>query len=137
MTDTVKGLQNNSGLLALLRGANCNISGDQPLKFVDNIGDSNYLIDYVVLGNASISLTTAKAGVWSGPGATGIPYANNLALAGLNTPSLYIVPPGLTLTNNTIGETVLGSGPIYFNISTPQGTASFCDVYVFGRLMPP
>lgn len=109
--------------LFVLRGANMNSTADQSL--VRQFGFTNYILDKIVVTNASISLTTAAGGVYTAAakGGTAIVAAAQ-AYAALTTAAAALA---LTLANtNRRSET-----PI-LSLTTPQGAGATADIYVFG-----
>jgi len=110
-------------LLAVATGVNVNATGDQAVLPI--INSTNYSISNVVFTNASISLTTAYAGVFTAPTAGGTGVVANAALSALTGPTV--------VSQRTVASTATQSGQnLYLNVGTAQGAAATMDVYVYG-----
>ena len=110
-------------LLASYQGVNANYAGDTILPLLDS---SSYSVKFVVFTNASISLTTATAGVFTAPAASGAIVAD-AALSGLT--SSAIVSERTIASGGTNAKT---GQNLYVNVGTPQGAAATFDVYIYG-----
>lgn len=113
------------GLLGSLTGVNLNAANnDNAITLLS----SRYRIDKITVENASISLTTATAGLFTGAGGGGTTLAADQALAALtaSTKFLDLTPAGVLATD------VITSGTIYFRTGTAQGAAATADVKIFG-----
>ena len=74
--------------------------------------------------NASISLTTAAAGVFTAPNASGA-IVSNAALSALTGPTI--------VSQRTVASTAINTGQyLYINVGTVQGAAATMDVYIYG-----
>lgn len=116
----------NSGqtvrLLASQRGINLNATGDTVLPIVDS---ARYSVLYVILTSASISLTTAAAGLFSAPGAGGTAVVANAALSGATGPTI--------VSQRTVASTAARTEQnLYWNVATAQGAAATGDLYIYG-----
>jgi hypothetical protein len=109
-------------LFALI-GANMNVTTDQPL--VRQWGFTNYIIDRIVVTNASISLTTAAGGVYSAASKGG----TAIVAAGQVYSALTSAPVVLALT---LGNTNRRSETPILSLTTGQGAAATANIYVFG-----
>lgn len=110
-------------LLAVFTGVNVNATGDQAVLPIGNT--TNYSISNVVFTNASISLTTAAAGVFTAPSAGGTAIVANAALSALTGPTV--------VSQRTVASTAIQTGQnLYVNVGTAQGAAATMDVYVYG-----
>lgn len=108
-------------LLGKYIGVNANTATtDYPIRVV-NAG--NYSPAEILYTNASISLTTATAGLFSAPGGSGTITAD-AALSGLTTSAKVVKPTATT--------DVLTGDYIYLRVGTAQGAAATFDVYVYG-----
>ena len=109
-------------LLASAQSVNLNATGDTVMPVINT---SRYSVSNVVFTNASISLTTAAAGVFPSAAAGGTAIVSNVALSGQTSASV--------VTNATINNTAALTGQnIYFNVGTAQGAAATMDVFVYG-----
>jgi hypothetical protein len=108
-------------LLAYFQGVNVNATGDTVLPIINS---TSYSVSNVIMTNASISLTTALAGVFTAPGASGA-IVSNAALSGLTGPTV--------VSQRTVASTAAQTGQnLYVNVGTAQGAAATMDVYVYG-----
>ena len=109
-------------LLGVVKGVNVNALGDTVIPI--NTA-TTYSVANVVLTNASISLTTALAGVFTAASAGGTAIVANAALSGLTGSTI--------VSQRTVASTVAQTTQnLYFNVGTAQGAAATVDVYVYG-----
>ena len=109
-------------LLAVATGVNANATGDTVLPIIDS---SSYSVKFVVATNASISLSSAAAGVFTAPSAGGTAIVSNAALSALTGPTV--------VSERTVASTAVQTGQnLYVNVGTAQGAAATLDVYVYG-----
>jgi hypothetical protein len=96
----------------------------------------NFVINKLMLNNASTSLTTATAGVFTATGGGGIALAADQVLSGLTTTTSNL---NLTLaagaTTNVLNQTTQAN-TLYFRCGTAQGAAATVDVYLFADVLP-
>ena len=110
-------------LLAVVTGVNVNATGDQAVLPI--INSSNYSIANVVFTNASVSLSSAAAGLFTAPTAGGTGVVANAALSALTGSTV--------VSQRTVASTAIQSGQnLYLNVGTAQGAAATMDVYVYG-----
>ena len=109
-------------LLASYQGVNVNATGDTVLPILDT---GSYSVSNVIFTNASTSLTTAAAGLFTAPSAGGTGIVANAALSAMT---------GLTVVSQrTVASTAAQTGPnLYVNVGTAQGAAATMDVFVYG-----
>jgi len=109
-------------LLASYQSVNCNVLGDTVLPLINA---SSYSVSNVIFTNASTSLTTAAAGLFTAPSAGGTGIVANAALSALTAASV--------VSQRTVASTAAQAGQnLYFNVATAQGAAATCDVFVYG-----
>jgi hypothetical protein len=109
-------------LLTSAIGVNVNAVGDTVLPIINS---SLYSVKFVVVTDASISLTTAAAGLFTAPAAGGTGIVANAALSALTGPTV--------VSERTVASTATQTGQnLYFNVATAQGAAATADVYVYG-----
>jgi hypothetical protein len=109
-------------LLASATGVNANATGDTVLPLLDS---SSYSVKFVVATNASTSLTTAAAGVFTAPAAGGTAIVANAALSALTGSTV--------VSERTVASTAAQTGQnLYVNVGTAQGAAATFDIYVYG-----
>jgi len=110
-------------LLAVATGVNVNATGDQAVLQVLNT--TNYSVSNVVFTNASTSLTTAAAGLFTAPSAGGTAIVANAALSALTSSTV--------VSQRTVASTAIQSAQnLYLNVGTAQGAAATMDIYVYG-----
>jgi hypothetical protein len=110
-------------LLGVATGVNVNATGDQAV--INIINASTYSVSNVVFTNASISLSSAAAGLFTAPSAGGTGIVSNAALSAL-TGSTIVSQRTVASTNTPTSQT------LYLNVGTAQGAAATMDVYVYG-----
>jgi len=109
-------------LLAVATGVNVNATGDVAVLNIAN--SANWSVANVVFTNASTSLTTAAAGVFTAPGASGA-IVSNAALSALTGSTV--------VSQRTVASTAINTGQyLYINVGTAQGAAATMDVYIYG-----
>ena len=110
-------------LLAVATGVNVNATGDQATLQINN--STNYSVSNVVFTNASTSLTTAAAGLFTAPSAGGTAIVSNAALSALTGSTV--------VSQRTVASTATQSAQnLYLNVGTAQGATATMDVYVYG-----
>ena len=123
-TNHPSGLATNQAirLLASYQSVNVNATGDTVLP-VQNTG--RFSVSNVVCTNASTSLTTATAGLFTAPNAGGTAIVADAALSGLTSASV--------VSQRTVASTAAQTGGnLYLNVGTAQGAAATMDVFVYG-----
>jgi len=109
-------------VLASFQGVNVNATGDTVLPIVNT---NTWSVSNVIFTNASTSLTTAAAGVFTAPSAGGTGIVANAALSALTGSTV--------VSQRTVASTALQTGGnLYVNVGTAQGAAATMDVYVYG-----
>jgi len=109
-------------LLAVYKGVNANALGDTVLPIVNS---SSYSVKNVVFTNASVSLTTAEAGLFTAPAAAGTAIVADAALSALTGSTV--------VSERTVAATAAQTGQnLYINVSAAQGAAATFDAYVYG-----
>ena len=109
-------------LLASYQGVNVNATGDTVLPIQNT---TNYSVSNVIFTNASTSLTTAEAGVFTAPSAGGTAIVADAALSALTASTV--------VSQRTVAYTPTQSRQnLYVIFSVAQGAAATMDVYVYG-----
>jgi len=109
-------------LLASYQGVNVNATGDTVLPILNT---GSYSVSNVIFTNASTSLTTAYAGVFTAPSAGGTGIVANAALSALTGATV--------VSQRTVASTAAQTGQnLYVNVGTAQGAAATMDVFVYG-----
>jgi hypothetical protein len=100
------------------------VTGDNALT----VTSSDYIVTDVVVTSASISLTTATAGVFNTAGGVGTIAADQVltALTGA-TKFLDMTLSGVGITDRQT------AGQLQIRCGTPQGAAATAEFYVYGR----
>lgn len=117
-------------LIGLLRGANMNTTADQPIICTP----SRYIIRRVIVTNASVNMTTAVGGIYTGVSKSGtalVPAGQ--VYTSLTAASKFI---DTSLAPSTGTDTFTNQG-LYFSLTTPQGVAATADVYIYGDAVEP
>jgi hypothetical protein len=113
------------GLLCSATGVNLNSGAtDTPMT----VEASRYTIEKMFVENASISLTTATAGVFTAAGGGGTTLAADQALAALTASTKYL---NLTAAG-IVGTDTRAEGTLYFRCGTAQGAAATGSIWIFG-----
>ena len=108
-------------LLGVATGVSLSQTGDQAV--IPVINTTNYSVSNVIFTNASASLSSAFAGVWTAPSKAGNNIVANAALSALT--SAPVVSQATVASTNT-----QSSQNLYLNVGTAQ--AATVDVYVYG-----
>jgi hypothetical protein len=82
----------------------------------------------IVVTNASVSLSTAAGGVYTGTGKTGTVIVAAAQVYSALTTALLALELTLNVPNNVIAANT----SLYLSLTTPQGVAATADVYVYG-----
>jgi hypothetical protein len=89
------------------------------------LNTTNYSVSNVIFTNASVSLTTAAAGLFTAPAAGGTGLVANAALSAMTGSTV--------VSQRTVASTATQTGQnLYVNVGTAQGAAATMDVYVYG-----
>jgi hypothetical protein len=115
-------------LLFTLKSANFNTTADQLLTPTFN---GKYRPKRFVIDNASISLTTAAGGFYTGAGKTG----TTLVAAGQAYSALTTALLALEATLNSAATVLAAATPIYFALTTAQGAPATGDIRVYGDVL--
>jgi hypothetical protein len=113
---TIPGLQTTQSFLALLPGC-------------------NFIVTALFANNASVSLTTAQAALYTAVAAGGTNLAAAQALTGLTVPTSNLsltlaAAAGTTVLNQTTAPT------LYLRNTTAQGAAATADFYLEALVLP-
>lgn len=119
-----------TGLIASIKGANFNSTADQLFLFNNA---TRFVIDRIIACNASVSLTTAAGGLYTGAGKTGTTIVGaGQVYSALTSPTADV----LNLTLSDANTLYLAGTSLYFSLTTPQGAPATGDLYVFGKALP-
>lgn len=110
-------------LIASAQTVNLNSVADTAANMVNVSG--NYSVQFIIVANASVSLTTAQLAVYTGPGATGTAIKTAYSLSSNNS-TTAVVETAATSTDSTT------AGQLYIRCTTAQGAAATADVFIYG-----
>lgn len=122
-------------LMGRLLSADMNSTADQAFTWLvatPNASTYRYIIERILVNNASANLTTAAGGVYTAASKAGV----TVVAAAQAYTALSAATLGLDLTIAAAGRAILTAVPI-FSLTTGQGSAATADIYVFGRFLPP
>ena len=106
----------------MYQGVNANTTTDAVLPIINSTA---YSVKFVIFTNASTSLTTAAAGLFTAPAAGGTGIVANAALSGLSASTV--------VSERTVATTAVQTAQnLYVDLGTVQGAAATFDVYVYG-----
>ena len=115
-----------------LLNANMDSTADQQIPIVLPPGFTRWRLNNIFAIAASVSLTTAAGGVYptTGKGGTAI-VANTQVYTGL-TAAANNTAGGFLALSAAAGQTnvLFDIAAIYLSLTTPQGAAAVCDIYV-------
>lgn len=116
-----------------LTAANMNTTADQAITV--SVPSRRYLIDAVVVSNASISLDTAQGGFYTAASKAGTTLvANTQAYSTLTAAAVNAAGSAMSATLGAGATTsMLDVGTIYFSLTTAQGAAATADIRVYCR----
>ena len=119
-----QGLASNQALrlIGSIQGVNLNLAGDNAVPILNS---GRVSPAYVLVTNASTSLTTAQLAVYPQPAAGGTAVIGATALTGATT-AAKVVNTAATGTDALTGTNV------YVRVTTAQGAAATADVFVYG-----
>lgn len=116
-------------LLGSLKNADFNSTGDQAITGLP----SKYIVRRIVAQNASVNMTTAAGGIYTGAGKTGtILVAAAQVYTALTAAAKW---KDLTIDVTAGGPTtdVLTATTVFFALTTAQGAPATGDIYIWGE----
>ena len=123
-------------IIGILLGANVNQTTTDIAVPLILLPGANFVVTNVMLNNASTSLTTATASVYTATAAGGTNLAADQALSGLTAATSNL---NLTLAagaaTNVLNQTTQAN-VLYFRVGTAQGAAATVDVYIWADVLP-
>jgi hypothetical protein len=115
-------------VLGTLRSANFNSTADQPISITSSV--LVYQITSIVVTNCSVSLTLAVGGFYPAASKSGTPIiAATQVYSALNSASVLL---GATVAATPL-VTRYTASTLYFALTTAQGSAATCDIYIVGN----
>lgn len=115
------------GIIGKLITANLNTTADQ--VFVMNTGFTTYQIDRILATNKSATPTLAAGGIYTAASKGGSPIV--AATQVFTTLSATNIVTALTLALTTS----FTANPLYLSLTTANGSACTCDMYIFGWML--
>lgn len=130
MAELIRADQVAGPLIGTLRGVDMNSISDQ----IIGCSPVRYIIRRVIVTNASVSLTTAVGGIYTGPTKSGTAIVPaNQAYSALTGPEKFIDASLDALT----GTDTFTNEVLYLSLTTPQGTPATADIYIYGDAVEP
>lgn len=123
-------------------GVNVNQTNTDILVNLFLLPGTNFTVTKAQVNNASVSLTTATASVYTasgGSGGSGMALAADQALSALSTTLTGNMNMTLaSAASNTIlnAATLVNPTTLYIRIGTAQGAAATADFYLWGECLP-
>lgn len=115
------------GVITSLRSANFNSTADQAIAIPARI--TAFQITSIVVTNCSANLTTAAGGVYPTTSKGGTPIVAAIQVYTALTGATVLLPLTVAATPLATRYTVAN---IYLSLTTGQGTAATCDVFILG-----
>ena len=104
---------------------------DTPINIVLPAGFTKYLLYTVAINNASQTLTTATAGVFSAAAAGGTAVVTGGSAITVNTAAANTAGNNQYMTFTAAGVSMLNFATLYFRVANAQGAPATADVEVF------
>lgn len=115
----------DSGQLLGGRRVSMNSTADQPIT----MRSDRFIIRRIVVCNRSGTVTSAVGGIYTAPAKGGAALVPNTQVySALDTAAKFV---DLTLAA-ALSTQVVTTSPLYFSLTTPQGSAGQADVYIIG-----
>lgn len=128
----VVGLGAQQVFAGALVGANFNTTADQAISITLPPGFTKWRLSNVFISSASVSLTTAVGGFYTGASKSGTTLIANtqtyttLTGAAVNSTGTWMTATNITAVTNTL----FNHATIFFALTTPQGVAATADIYI-------
>lgn len=119
-------------VIGKLIGANFNITTDNIIPIAPQA--DLYMVERIIVTNASISLTTAAGGVYTAASKGGTAIVAAAQVYSALTAANKFVALTLAATSLTDVFDAATQANFYLNLTTGQGAAATADVYIYGRL---
>lgn len=114
------------------KAVNANAATTDTAAIPISVPSSTYYIEKIWYSNASTSLTTATAGVFTLAGGTGVTVVTDAALSGLTAAAVGATGSAISPTIASTTE-AFNVSTLYFRIGTAQGAAATLDVRIYCR----
>lgn len=109
-------------VIGKLLGANFNSLADQAIP----LGYGHAIVTDILITNASLSLTLAAGGFYTGAGKTGV------AIVGATQLYAALTGAGLALKATLAAPVRVTTAQLFFALTTAQGAPATADIYVLG-----
>lgn len=110
----------NEVLVGYMIGADFNVTTDQSIAIT-----AGYRVTKITVTNASVNMTTAAGGFYTGAAKTGTQIvASTQVYSALTSPTITL--------NCTIAAVVSGLTAVIFSLTTGQGAPATADIRVYG-----
>jgi len=119
------GRADDQALLGSLKSANFNTTADQSIP----MRSTSYVLRRIVVTNCSASLTLAAGGFYTAAGKTGTTVVAAVQIYSALTAATKVLD--VTLAAGAVGS-ILSSTTLFFALTTGQGSAATCDIYLYG-----
>jgi hypothetical protein len=120
-------------------GVNANIAGSDNPIVLNMLPGANFIVTKLQLNNASTSLTTATASLYTatgGSGGSGTALVADAALSAMTTTTYNLVMTLATAASITVLNQATLANNLYFRIGSAQGAAATVDCYIWGEVLP-
>ena len=124
-------------LLGSLIGANFNSTADQAISL---LGTSKFILDDIIITNCSAGLASAAGTFYAGAGKTNLIRGAATSTYTAITASTFVAelssattPASSSASGFQFSYFTSASQTIYLSLTTAQGSAATCDIYVYGR----
>jgi hypothetical protein len=124
ITNPQQSVAGTQRVLGSLRGANFNVTTDQPIPMAVAV----YQITGIIVTNCSASLTLAAGGFYPTTAKGGAAIVSALQVYTALTAATITL--NVTLAAGAVRYTV---NTVYLSLTAAQGSAATCDVYVLGQ----
>lgn len=118
-----------SRMLGVLKGANMNSTADQPIAIILPPNTTTYVIDKIIVTNASLSLTLAAGGFYTAASKGGTAIVAAAQVYSALTGAAKVLNPTLAVTDKRTETT------LFFALTVAQGAAATADIYVIGTVL--
>jgi hypothetical protein len=117
------GACSNEEQLGSLQNVNLNTLNDQTIT----LAEGNKRITRIIVADATGTTATAAGGIYTGINKTG-----NTVVAAAQTYAALTAAKTLSLT---VDKDYVTGNQVYLSLTTAEGAASTCDVYVYGEVL--
>ena len=118
--------------LFFLKSANMNVTTDQALSTYSTL-PVKYTITNIYATNCSGTPTVAVGGFYTAISKGGTAVVAATQAYSTATSATYLLSATL---NTGVSATTFTANPLYFSLTTGQGSAMTCDLYVYGSDLP-